>query len=84
MLRKPTGIELSQLNRGSKVSGKRALREEGPPESHTNAAHRLGSKSHFQAESRAVDVDKHMYVTLLTQDGLYRVRDAQAEYERSR
>ena len=73
MLRKPTGIELSQLNRGSKVSGKRALRDDGPPESHTNAAHRLASKNHFQAEARAVDVDKHMYVTLLIQDGLYRV-----------
>lgn len=62
MLRRPTGIELSQLNRGSKASGKRVEREEGPAERHTSAAHRLASKNHFQAESRAVDVNKHMCV----------------------
>ena len=82
LLRKPTGIELSQLNQGDtkKKGGEQGAAVGG--DAHANAIHKLVHKDHFQGETRAVDMDKHMYAPALTQDGLYRVGNAQAEVGR--
>ncbi|WFD40823.1 uncharacterized protein MJAP1_003812 [Malassezia japonica] len=60
LLRKPTGIELSQLNQGDtkKKGGEQGTAAGG--DAHANAIHKLVHKDHFQGETRAMDVDKHM------------------------
>lgn len=76
LLKKPTGIELSQLNKGTVAKDSCRSTSKENPGSSGSAIHRLVHKNNFQAESATVHIDKHMYVLSLTWDGLYRVRNA--------
>lgn len=62
LLRRPAGIELSQLNKGGNKQKCRESQAEHISDLNTDAVSRFVHKHNFQAETGTIDVKQPMYV----------------------